>query len=39
MGCSVSGSAGVYPVFTGLVVDGLAKPEWVVEVTATAVIP
>ena len=30
---------GVYPVFTGLVVDGLARPEWVVEVTATAVIP
>jgi enamine deaminase RidA (YjgF/YER057c/UK114 family) len=31
--------SGVYPVFTGLVVDGLARPEWVVEVTATAVIP
>lgn len=30
---------GVYPVFTGLVVDGLARPEWVVEVTATAVLP
>jgi enamine deaminase RidA (YjgF/YER057c/UK114 family) len=30
---------GVYPVFTGLVVDGLARPEWLVEVTATAVIP
>jgi enamine deaminase RidA (YjgF/YER057c/UK114 family) len=29
---------GVYPVFTGLVVDGLARPEWVVEVTATAVL-
>lgn len=31
--------SGVYPVFTGLVVDGLARPEWVVEVTATAVMP
>ena len=30
---------GVYPVFTGLVVPALARPEWVVEVTATAVIP
>jgi enamine deaminase RidA (YjgF/YER057c/UK114 family) len=30
---------GVFPVFTGLVVDALARPEWVVEVTATAVIP
>jgi enamine deaminase RidA (YjgF/YER057c/UK114 family) len=30
---------GVYPVFTGLVVDALARPEWLVEVTATAVIP
>jgi enamine deaminase RidA (YjgF/YER057c/UK114 family) len=30
---------GVYPVFTGLVVSALARPEWVVEVTATAVIP
>ena len=30
---------GVYPVFTGVVVDGLARPEWVVEVTATAVLP
>jgi enamine deaminase RidA (YjgF/YER057c/UK114 family) len=29
---------GVHPVFTGLVIDGLARPEWVVEVTATAVI-
>jgi enamine deaminase RidA (YjgF/YER057c/UK114 family) len=29
---------GVYPVFTGLVVEGLARPEWVVEVTATAVL-
>jgi len=31
--------AGVYPVFTGLVVQGLARPEWVVEVTVTAVRP
>ena len=31
--------AGVFPVFTGLVVQALARPEWLVEVTATAVIP
>ncbi|HEY6029388.1 MAG TPA: Rid family hydrolase [Gaiellaceae bacterium] len=30
---------GVYPVFTGLVVQALARPEWLVEVTVTAVIP
>ncbi len=30
---------GVYPVSTGLVVSGLARPEWVVEIDATAVIP
>ena len=30
---------GVYPVSTGLVVSALARPEWVVEVEATAVIP
>ena len=30
--------AGVHPVFTGLVVSGLARPEWVVEVTAVAVL-
>ena len=30
---------GVYPVSTGLVVSGLARPEWVVEIEATAVIP
>ena len=30
---------GVFPVFTGLVVDALARPEWLVEVTATAVLP
>jgi enamine deaminase RidA (YjgF/YER057c/UK114 family) len=30
---------GVFPVSTGLVVDALARPEWLVEVEATAVIP
>ena len=30
---------GVYPVSTGVVVAGLARPEWLVEVDATAVIP
>lgn len=30
---------GVYPVSTGLVVSALARPEWVVEVDVTAVIP
>lgn len=30
---------GVYPVSTGLVVSALARPEWVVEIEATAVIP
>jgi enamine deaminase RidA (YjgF/YER057c/UK114 family) len=30
---------GVYPVFTGLVVSGLARPEWLVEVTVVAVKP
>lgn len=30
---------GVYPVFTGLVVVALARPEWLVEVTVTAVLP
>ena len=30
---------GVFPVSTGLVVPALARPEWVVEVEATAVIP
>jgi enamine deaminase RidA (YjgF/YER057c/UK114 family) len=30
---------GVYPVFTGVVVAALAKPEWLVEVTAIAVLP
>ena len=28
---------GVYPVFTGLVVSALARPEWLVEVTVIAV--
>ena len=31
--------AGVYPVFTGLVVSALARPEWLVEVTVVAVKP
>ena len=30
---------GVHPVSTGLVVVALARPEWVVEIDATAVIP
>jgi len=30
---------GVHPVFTGLVVQALARPEWLVEVTAIAVKP
>ena len=30
---------GVYPVSTGIVVAGLARPEWLVEVDAIAVIP
>jgi|SRR5579884_377038 len=30
---------GVYPVFTGVVVSALARPEWLVEVTAVAVLP
>jgi len=30
---------GVYPVSTGLVVSALARPEWVVEIEVTAVIP
>ncbi|GGA66941.1 enamine deaminase RidA [Pseudoclavibacter endophyticus] len=30
---------GVYPVSTGIVVDSLARPEWLVEIDATAVIP
>ena len=30
---------GVQPVSTGLVVQALARPEWLVEIDATAVIP
>ena len=30
---------GVFPVSTGIVVSALARPEWVVEVDAIAVIP
>jgi enamine deaminase RidA (YjgF/YER057c/UK114 family) len=30
---------GVYPVSTGLVVQALARPEWLVEIDAIAVIP
>ena len=30
---------GVYPVSTGLVVSALGRPEWLVEIDVTAVIP
>lgn len=30
---------GVFPVSTGLIVSGLARPEWVMEIDVTAVIP
>ncbi|MGR3913640.1 MAG: Rid family hydrolase [Gammaproteobacteria bacterium] len=30
---------GVFPVSTGLIVRGLARPEWLMEIEATAVIP
>ncbi|WP_159876067.1 MULTISPECIES: RidA family protein [Aquitalea] len=30
---------GVYPVSTGLVISALARPEWLVEIDITAVIP
>jgi enamine deaminase RidA (YjgF/YER057c/UK114 family) len=30
---------GVFPCSTGVIVTGLARPEWVVEIDATAVIP
>ncbi|MFK7858409.1 MAG: RidA family protein [Granulosicoccus sp.] len=30
---------GIYPVSTGLVVSALARPEWIVEIEVTAVIP
>ena len=32
-------SKDIHPVSTGLVVQALARPEWVVEIDATAVIP
>ncbi len=30
---------GVFPVSTGIIVSGLARPEWVMEIDVTAVIP
>ena len=30
---------GVFPASTGIIVSGLARPEWVVAIDATAVIP
>jgi enamine deaminase RidA (YjgF/YER057c/UK114 family) len=30
---------GVFPVSTGLVVQALARPEWLVEIDAIAVVP
>jgi enamine deaminase RidA (YjgF/YER057c/UK114 family) len=30
---------GVFPVSTGLVITALARPEWIVEIEVTAVIP
>jgi enamine deaminase RidA (YjgF/YER057c/UK114 family) len=30
---------GVYPVSTGLVISALARPEWLVEIDITAIIP
>jgi len=30
---------GVCPVSTGVIIDGLARPEWVIEIDVTAVIP
>lgn len=30
---------GVFPVSTGLIVAGLARPEWMMEIDVTAVIP
>ena len=30
---------GVFPVSTGIVITALARPEWLVEIDATAVIP
>ena len=34
-----STSKGVHPVSTGLVVQALARPDWLVEIDGTAVIP
>jgi enamine deaminase RidA (YjgF/YER057c/UK114 family) len=30
---------GIYPCSTGLIIDGLARPEWVMEIDVEAVIP
>ena len=30
---------GVFPVSTGIIIDGLARPEWVMEIDVFAVIP
>ena len=30
---------GVFPVSTGVIIDGLARPEWVMEIDVIAVIP
>jgi enamine deaminase RidA (YjgF/YER057c/UK114 family) len=30
---------GVFPVSTGVIISGLARPEWIVEIDAIAVIP
>jgi enamine deaminase RidA (YjgF/YER057c/UK114 family) len=30
---------GIFPVSTGVIIDGLARPEWVMEIDVTAVIP
>ena len=30
---------GVHPVSTGIIVDGLARPEWLMEIEVTAVVP
>ena len=35
----VADEQGVFPVSTGFVVSALARPEWLVEIDATAVIP
>ena len=33
------GCKGVFPVSTGVIISGLAKPEWVMEIDVIAVIP